>query len=60
MNAAKLAKKIFIEKVKNIKILYSEYDNYNAFVSDIEVLLIIYNTSIIHPVKIRVGKYTAY
>ena len=60
MNAAKLVKKIFIEKVKNIKILYSEYDNYNAFVSGVEVLLIIYNTSIIHPVKIRVGEHTAY
>jgi hypothetical protein len=60
MNAAKLAKIIFIEKVKNVKILYSEYDNYNAFVNDVKVLLIIYNTSIIYPVKIRVGEHTAY
>jgi hypothetical protein len=56
MNAAKLVKMMFVEKVKNVKILYSEYDNYNAFVSGVEVLLVIYNISVMHPVKIRVGE----
>jgi hypothetical protein len=45
MSAAKLAKMVFIKKVKKVK-LYFKYENYDLFVSSIKFFWVIYDTSI--------------
>jgi hypothetical protein len=53
VSAAKLAKMVFVEKVKKVK-LYSKYENYDLFVSGVELFWVIYDTSVMQPVKMSV------
>jgi hypothetical protein len=46
VSAVKLAKMVFIEKVKKVKRLYSKYENYDLFVSDVELFWVIYDTNV--------------
>jgi hypothetical protein len=53
VSAAKLAKMVFVEKVKKVK-LYSKYENYDLFVSGVELFRVIYDTSVMQSVKMSV------
>jgi hypothetical protein len=56
VSAAKLAKMVFVEKVKKVKLYskYENYENYDLFVSGVELFWVIYDTSVIYPVKMSV------
>jgi hypothetical protein len=53
VSAAKLAKMVFIKKVKKVK-LYFKYENYDLFVSGIKLFRVIYDISVIQPIKMSV------
>ena len=54
VSAAKLAKMVFIKKVKKVERLYSKYENYDLFVSGVKLFWVIYDTSVMQPVKMSV------